>query len=61
MVRSLREAEGLPWEGYDVVAEGVSPADLDAWAQAGATWWIESDWESPATKIRARVAEGPPR
>ncbi|XVV06299.1 LLM class flavin-dependent oxidoreductase [Actinosynnema sp. CA-248983] len=60
-VRALREAEGLPWEGYDVVAEGVSPVDLGAWAEAGATWWIESDWESPPDTIRDRIAQGPPQ
>ncbi|WP_309113464.1 LLM class flavin-dependent oxidoreductase [Saccharothrix sp.] len=60
VVRELREAEGLPWEGYDVVAEGVSPIDVVAWAQAGATWWIESDWEATPNAIRDRIAQGPP-
>ncbi|MEV0676267.1 LLM class flavin-dependent oxidoreductase [Actinosynnema sp. NPDC050436] len=60
-VRALREAEGLPWDGYDVVAEGVGPVDLDAWAQAGATWWVESDWESTPEAVRDRISAGPPR
>ncbi|MBB5959385.1 alkanesulfonate monooxygenase SsuD/methylene tetrahydromethanopterin reductase-like flavin-dependent oxidoreductase (luciferase family) [Saccharothrix tamanrassetensis] len=60
-VRRLREAEGLPWEGYDVIAEGVGPVDVGEWAAAGATWWIESDWETTPDAVRDRIAAGPPR
>ena len=47
-----RSAEGLPLDGYDLVMEGTTPGDDPAaaagvvrrWADAGATWWLESDW-----------------
>jgi alkanesulfonate monooxygenase SsuD/methylene tetrahydromethanopterin reductase-like flavin-dependent oxidoreductase (luciferase family) len=57
-------------EGFDIVMEGTTPAtDIEAaaatvgaWADAGATWWIESDWSTwdPA-KMRRRIEAGPPR
>jgi hypothetical protein len=68
VVRELRQGAGLPWEGYDVVAEGVSdPATADEqlreWVDAGATWWVESDWsmgEDAVARHRARIDAGPP-
>ena len=31
------------------------------YADAGATWWIESNWTNPdLNEIKARVKEGPP-
>jgi alkanesulfonate monooxygenase SsuD/methylene tetrahydromethanopterin reductase-like flavin-dependent oxidoreductase (luciferase family) len=56
-----------PW---DVVAEGGTPADDPAaaattvatYAAAGATWWIESDWQKGTVEaIRRRIEAGPPR
>jgi len=55
---------------WDVVAEGNTPAGDPAaaiavvadHAAAGATWWIESNWESGTTEtIRRRIEAGPPR
>ena len=52
---------------YDIVIEGEgsehSPA---AWADAGATWWIESMWGAmgraePGLAALDRLREGPPR
>jgi hypothetical protein len=52
---------------YDIVIEGNgsehSPA---AWADAGATWWIESMWDAvgqaePTLAILDRLRDGPPR
>jgi alkanesulfonate monooxygenase SsuD/methylene tetrahydromethanopterin reductase-like flavin-dependent oxidoreductase (luciferase family) len=52
---------------YDIVIEGNgsehSPA---AWADAGATWWIESMWDAvgraePGLAALDRLHEGPPR
>lgn len=72
VVRRLREAQGLPWEGYDVVIEGDSTGEFvrsagtpHEWAAIGATWWIESWWSvapGPAglAEIRHRVEAGPP-
>ncbi|WP_076259099.1 LLM class flavin-dependent oxidoreductase [Intrasporangium flavum] len=72
-VRELRAGLGLPWEGYDVVVEADSwgdfatlePAEPAAWADAGATWWVESWWDVPAgpdgvAELRRRVDAGPP-
>jgi alkanesulfonate monooxygenase SsuD/methylene tetrahydromethanopterin reductase-like flavin-dependent oxidoreductase (luciferase family) len=57
-------------DGFDIVMEGTTSAeDADAaaaaalsWADAGATWWIESDWSNwdPAV-MRRRIEAGPPR
>ncbi len=56
----------LPDRGYDVVIEGVwsehSPA---AWAGAGATWWLETQWDAvgqarPALASFDRLRDGPP-
>ena len=60
-------ARDRPW---DVVVEGRTPADdptaaaatVAAHEAAGATWWIESDWEKGTVKaIRRRIEAGPPR
>jgi alkanesulfonate monooxygenase SsuD/methylene tetrahydromethanopterin reductase-like flavin-dependent oxidoreductase (luciferase family) len=56
-----------PW---DVVAEGrtdagdrtAAAATVAEYEAAGATWWIESDWESSSKEaIRRRIVAGPPR
>ncbi|KNX36609.1 LLM class flavin-dependent oxidoreductase [Luteipulveratus halotolerans] len=72
-LRRLRAEAGLPWEGYDVVVEGDSHGEFgevhgspQPWADAGATWWVESWWDVPDTpegvdELRRRVAAGPPR
>jgi alkanesulfonate monooxygenase SsuD/methylene tetrahydromethanopterin reductase-like flavin-dependent oxidoreductase (luciferase family) len=56
----------------DVVVDGESPADdaargqVRSWADAGATWWLETRWALPhhseerMAEIRARLAAGPP-
>ena len=74
MARGYREVAGLPWAGYDVVKEadsfgkftGQTTDDKTAWADAGATWWVESWWELEGNaegfaEIRRRIATGPPR
>lgn len=57
-------------EHFDIVIEGVTPLGDDAalervrgFAEAGATWWIESMWENPGglDAVRDRIAAGPPR
>ena len=65
-------ARGSRMEGYDIVAEGTTPADPAAagaivrpWLEAGATWWIDADWEDmDAERVRAaalaRLRAGPP-
>ncbi|MEU4443430.1 hypothetical protein AB0K14_08105 [Actinosynnema sp. NPDC050801] len=40
-------------------AEGRA-TNVGEWADAGATWWIESDWETTVDAVRDRIAAGPP-
>jgi hypothetical protein len=64
-LRAMREwlaGQGAP-DSLDVVTEGeTSPEDPDSsaavagWAEAGATWWLESRWGGTET-IRARLAD----
>jgi len=73
LTRAERERAGLSWQGYDVILEADSygefvttaPKDPAVWAQAGATWWIESWWSlergpEGLEELRGRVATGPP-
>lgn len=72
-IRQARSAAGLTMDGYDVIAEGVTPAGdsaagraaVEPWAAAGATWWIEGNWSVPREQVldyaRQRLAAGPPR
>jgi alkanesulfonate monooxygenase SsuD/methylene tetrahydromethanopterin reductase-like flavin-dependent oxidoreductase (luciferase family) len=60
--------------GFDVVAEGETPADDPAataaavmpWIEAGCTWWLETRWQMPhhtperMLEVRDRIAAGPP-
>jgi alkanesulfonate monooxygenase SsuD/methylene tetrahydromethanopterin reductase-like flavin-dependent oxidoreductase (luciferase family) len=60
--------------GFDMVAEGETPAGdpgaaaaaVGPWAEAGCTWWLETRWEMPhhsaerMAQIRERLAAGPP-
>jgi len=64
----IAEHRGL--EGFEIVVEGTTPAadptaataETRAWADAGATWWIESNWETfDPTVARRRIEAGPPR
>ena len=56
---------------FDIVVEAVTPGDDRAkaaaivrpFAEAGATWWIESTWTMPSeVDVQlARIRQGPPR
>ncbi|HEX3813234.1 MAG TPA: LLM class flavin-dependent oxidoreductase [Mycobacteriales bacterium] len=72
-VLALRAEAGLPTDGYDVVLEAdsyggfrtMTSTDPQVWADAGATWWVESWWDLPddaegAATLRRRIASGPP-
>lgn len=63
--------EGEPVsEAFDVVTQGVLPPDpraaqdeAAALADAGATWWVESEWDplrATPEALLARVRQGPP-
>ena len=71
--RRLRTEAGLEWDGFDVIAEGITPADdrdaaaaqVGRWRDAGATWWIESDWsiarnEEGRAALNTRIDAGSP-
>lgn len=54
---------------FDIIVEGTTPGDdpsaaaetVRAWAEAGATWWIEARWETPdPDAVLARIQQGPP-
>lgn len=53
----------------DIVVEGDTPGDdlgeaarlVAAWAEAGATWWLEAPWEADTlAEVRTRIRQGPP-
>jgi alkanesulfonate monooxygenase SsuD/methylene tetrahydromethanopterin reductase-like flavin-dependent oxidoreductase (luciferase family) len=66
-VRAWLTGHGVP-AGFDVIADGETPADdaaaaaatAAAWADAGCTWWLETRWEA-RDQMRERLAAGPPR
>lgn len=55
----------------DIIVEGRTPGDdpaqaaetVGAFAEAGATWWIEALWSPPndLATVRERIHQGPPR
>lgn len=58
---------------YDLVVEGVTPGNepsqaaaiVKPYKEAGATWWIEAQWDQPRDKVglqhvRQRIQQGPP-
>ena len=53
---------------FEIVAQGHTPADAGRataavlpFADAGATWWIEGDWDgSTVESVRRRIEVGPP-
>ena len=58
-------------DSFDMVWEGETPGDAPAhaaeivrpFAEAGATWWLESRWSAMRDSeiVRARIRQGPPR
>ena len=68
-IATARQTNGLDG-AYDVVVEGRSAGSgakdtVRPWAEAGATWWLEANWEvAPKDVVEvsgARLREGPPR
>jgi alkanesulfonate monooxygenase SsuD/methylene tetrahydromethanopterin reductase-like flavin-dependent oxidoreductase (luciferase family) len=67
----LVEQRGDPdLAGYDIVVEGKTAGDdseaaaqaLHPWVEAGATWWIEANWEAKAAgQVLDRIRQGPPK
>jgi alkanesulfonate monooxygenase SsuD/methylene tetrahydromethanopterin reductase-like flavin-dependent oxidoreductase (luciferase family) len=50
--------------GFDVIVEGeTQPGEtgvVEPWAEAGATWWLETRWGAPED-VRQRIEAGPVR
>lgn len=54
---------------FEIVVEGTTPLDrasaaaaVQPLAEAGATWWIESDWaDATVESLSRRIQAGPPR
>jgi alkanesulfonate monooxygenase SsuD/methylene tetrahydromethanopterin reductase-like flavin-dependent oxidoreductase (luciferase family) len=54
---------------FDIVVEGTTALDpgsaaavVEPLAEAGATWWIESDWnDATVDSLRRRIQAGPPQ
>lgn len=69
-VAQMREwiGERRSLEGFDIVVEGITSGEDKAaaaeavrpWQEAGATWWIESDWNADIAAARRRIQAGPP-
>lgn len=62
-----RVARGNMRKEFDIIKDGTTPANrtkakkiVEPFAEAGATWWIESLWGSKARAVRDRVRAGPP-
>lgn len=73
LVRSRRADAGRADVPYDVIIEADSTGEFvrlepnrpGAWADAGATWWVESWWSiepgvDGLAEVRRRIAAGPP-
>jgi alkanesulfonate monooxygenase SsuD/methylene tetrahydromethanopterin reductase-like flavin-dependent oxidoreductase (luciferase family) len=70
-VREMREWIGKrrSLDGFEIVVEGktgvrraAAAAKVKPWHEAGATWWIESDWANwEIGPARRRIEAGPPR
>ena len=72
-IREISEYAGENREGdgaFDIVWEGQTPGEdpervasiVRPYAEAGATWWIESPWAPPnePDDLRVRIRQGPP-
>lgn len=68
-VSAQRAAQGLA-APFDIVIEGVTPGNapdrggekVRPLAEAGATWWLESQWSTPElAQVFTRLKQGPPR
>ncbi|MDG6910228.1 MAG: LLM class flavin-dependent oxidoreductase [Nitrososphaerota archaeon] len=62
-----REVRGNMRMEFDLIKEGATPANpgkaratVEPFAEAGATWWMESMWGQGPGDVRRRIRAGPP-
>jgi alkanesulfonate monooxygenase SsuD/methylene tetrahydromethanopterin reductase-like flavin-dependent oxidoreductase (luciferase family) len=70
-MREFIERERTSATPFDIIWEGETPGDdpgkaaelVRSYAEAGATWWLDSMWSSPdgLKSVRTRIKQGPPR
>lgn len=72
-MRAYLDAARPDGPALDIIVEGMTPGDrpedaaaqVQPWAVAGATWWIEAMWDTPERthapeEVLARIEQGPP-
>ncbi len=67
-VERERRVEGKD-RPFEIVAQGSTPGDpvraaeiVQPFAAAGATWWVDAEWNTTGGKaLRARIEAGPPK
>jgi alkanesulfonate monooxygenase SsuD/methylene tetrahydromethanopterin reductase-like flavin-dependent oxidoreductase (luciferase family) len=70
-IKAYAEENRAETTPFDIVWEGQTPGEdpgraaavVRPYAEAGATWWIESPWTPPnePEDLRVRISQGPPR
>ena len=68
-MKAYIDAERTATTPFDIVVEGETPgadrkaaATMRAWADAGATWWLEAMWSAQdLEQVLTRIKQGPPR
>jgi alkanesulfonate monooxygenase SsuD/methylene tetrahydromethanopterin reductase-like flavin-dependent oxidoreductase (luciferase family) len=70
-IKAYTEENRAETTPFDIVWEGQTPGEdpgraaavVRPYAEAGATWWIESPWTPPnePDDLRVRIRQGPPR
>jgi len=54
---------------FEIIASGTTSGnnrkrafeEVQAYAEAGTTWWLEAMWGASLEKVRTRIQQGPPR
>jgi alkanesulfonate monooxygenase SsuD/methylene tetrahydromethanopterin reductase-like flavin-dependent oxidoreductase (luciferase family) len=69
-IRAYIDEQRTPATPFEIITEGETPGGqpeqaaelVRPFAQAGATWWMETRWGgNPSAEVRTRIQQGPPR
>jgi Luciferase-like monooxygenase len=68
-IRQSADEQRTKTTPFDIIVGGVTPGGnhkravkaIRPFAEAGATWWLESVFSADAEKLRGRIRQGPPR